>query len=210
MNISTAVRHPAHPSLFTEDLGAVLPMAACRNWCGDFYEEATVALCGGYRILTVSTADACPDVRFDSGAFAEVKSIGSNRETLVYEERLNKDQRCVEAGSIYWYYLWHHNFKVGSVDGLTLDALRKNLAAHTVSLTIVPFAVYQSTMLSTPLRDFSASTPNRTGRGFGSAQYRMGYRCRLNVFQKMAVPAGRRDFTVYGQAVRGVEVLKIT
>lgn len=164
------------PLLFDvpKDESKTLTVAACRNYCGEFMEEATKALAGGTKLSTDNRADICPDLLLPDGSYAEVKSIGTNKEVLVYEARIEKDLELLQDNRLV-YFLWHHRFKVS--EGITQRELWDGLAAETMSVH-----VYSAQSLISRMKDATLMLVNKKGgrRGWGSYGYTHGRRMRLH------------------------------
>ena len=194
---------PAHkyqPSLFDwpRSEGRVLTVAACRNYCGDFMEEVTTSFFTGDRLTTDSRADICPDIELGRKVYGEVKSVGANKEVLVYEARAEKDRKLINEGNTLYYFIWHHTFKVR--DGITLLDLRNGLAENLKSLHVFEATSLLDCMAQGPLMEV-----NKKGgrRGYGSRGYVTGRRLKLN---KIDIPL--EDPIVESQSVlgRGIEI----
>jgi len=126
--------------------------AQCRTYCGDFYEEAARSLLGdGFeRLATDSHAEVCPDLQArNQEFFVEVKSIGKNKQGIVYSERLDNyatllatwfpslhDPSPVFDPNLI-YVLWNHD--VRTKEHTTLEGLRAALADRTRACYILDF-----------------------------------------------------------------------
>lgn len=151
-----------------------LTVAACRNYMGEFFEEASATLLNGIRLVTDATKDVCPDLQIGDREFVESKSIGKTNSVIVYQSRLKKDLDFIELGNKLYYVLWNHGAKVQ--DGITLGELR-NLAATLVkSVALIPAHELHVILEAGPLMVLN---PKNTNRGYGSLGYQNGYRSLL-------------------------------
>lgn len=190
MKIATKTRNPEQARLFDDRLQCV---EACRNWVGDYYEEATKQLFGGHRVATHGGVDYCPDITLAPGLHLEVKAVGKGNAAIAYDSRLAKDDAFVRQGNRLYYVLWHHTFNIPP-EGIVLPKLRSGLAAVTASVLILSAEEFSRTLRAGPLMKLNSSP---RAKGYGSPQYRMGYRTRLGLF------TGRRE------AVRHTEPLRV-
>lgn len=113
-----------------------LTMAATRNYCGEFYEEATCNMFGADRHKTDGTADICPDLSIGNH-YLECKSIGLTRQGLIYSQRLEHDRWLLADGGKLSYVFWIHNVEAGKCS--TLWELRDQLAVGAVEVLVIPF-----------------------------------------------------------------------
>ena len=132
------------PTLFAADLKS---SAAVRNVCGEFAELCTSRLTYARRMRTDSRAEICPDLHLEDNVYFECKSVGRNNFTIIYQHRQEKDLRFVENGNELFYWIWHHNGRVGSA--ASADDARRILAAGLSGLYVLGHAVL-SDLLSGP------------------------------------------------------------
>lgn len=187
MLVSHKTKHPEQAELIPQ----VLPVAACRNYVGDYFEEATAVLTRGTRLRTDSTKDVCPDIRLSDGSFLEVKSIGCGNAAMAYHNRLEKDMEFIRQGNKLEYLLWKHNYRVNPK--LTLPDLREGLANATEYAILVPFETFYRILTAGPKMILNAKN---TARGYGSLGYREGYRTRMSHF--LDLPRKNSQTTLVG------------
>jgi len=132
--------------------------ATARTYIGDFFEEATKHLFGGERLKTQAYR-LCPDLQADDGNYLEVKSVGSNNSSLVYDHRVEKYKEFMAQGYDLFYVFWHHNVKVGGLK--TLVALQRALAAGISHVTIVDALIVHKALESAPSRFTNHSSEHR-------------------------------------------------
>lgn len=202
MNIATAGKvYDTQLDLFEGGLSyekQPLRIASSRNFCGDFFEEATAVLFGGKRIRTDGTKEVCPDIFLGDGRYLEAKSVGCSGAFLVYESRLAKDEAFIAAhGAELSYVLWRHRYKL--VEGTTLADLRDGCARTTVEAMIIPLAVLAPILHAAPIIVLNKAQKRR---GYGAKGYNNGWRMPYNVLARQAPMAEVMEpITVYGREV---------
>lgn len=201
MRISTPRLPDLQPALIggygQED--RIFPLAACRSYVGDFFEELTVNTFGGQRLKTDSTKDICPDIQIRDTTFLESKSVGCSGAIIVYESRLMKDLAFVAEGNTLYYIFWQHNCRI--TDGMKLGALRDALAVSVKSVTVVPLEKLRQSL--TTLKVLNAK---HTARGYGSHGYTSGYQPRLSDVQRNVGPCKTlfpNQLVAYGRRITG-------
>jgi len=200
MQISTAKKVSLQPELFggfgyEERLCTV---AACRNYAGDFCEEATAVLTGGTRLQTDSRKDICPDIQLAPNVFLESKSIGYTRAIIIYLCRLTKDLAFMEQGNDLTYVLWHHKTRV--FDDIRLGDLRDSMASSLQSVTFVHLPTLAKHFETQPVKMLNAK---HKAKGYGAYGYNEGYNARLNHFERLIpeLPI-KPTLEVYGRQVQ--------
>lgn len=111
--------------------------AQVRNYCGEFFEEASRILFRAQRHQTDGRATVCPDLSVGPKRYLEVKSIGRTRQGLVYAARLEKDRRLVDSGAQLTYVFWLHSVPAQAFT--TLIQLRCALARGVDQVLCIPF-----------------------------------------------------------------------
>jgi hypothetical protein len=100
---------------------------SARNWVGDFFEQATAVLTRGVRYKDSSRYEICPDVGWSPKVLFETKAVGQSNASIIYQGRLKKDRRLVDANDVdlcYWF--WRHSYRVTEAE--TKEQLRRDLA----------------------------------------------------------------------------------
>jgi hypothetical protein len=160
-------------------------MAATRNLCGDFFEQATAAALGAVRLKTDGTAEVCPDLRIDLTTYLESKSVGATGASIIYASRMRKDLRfCREHEACIWYCLWHHKVKV--TDLRTVRELYRHLAAGIRHVTLLPLPIVRDLTRSRALKVLNKHYTSRKGEplayGDRSKGYGIGWSTPLNLY----------------------------
>jgi hypothetical protein len=181
--ISHRKRREEVPGLFDWVHDRPINMAASRNFCGDFFEEATAVITGGHRLRTDCQFEICPDVRLplhtrveDSETYAESKCIGMNDSAIVYTHRLEKDRRFRdELKQELFYFFWRHSVAVQSCS--YLFELREALSRDIQGLCVMPLSALEKCLEGRPTRLLNTHTKTPAGKrlGYGTNGYGQGW-----------------------------------
>jgi hypothetical protein len=165
----------------------IASIAETRNHCGEFAETLTAAVSGGVRLKTDGRADYCPDIDHGDNTYGECKSVGKNRQVIIYEARREKDRRFVAAGHKLYYWFWHHKLNVKVfTDVETLNCAWLESLQYGV---LLPFAVVDGMMAARPLRLLNSAystTGKRLGYGSDSKGYGWGRSIPVSTFLQSA------------------------
>lgn len=116
-------------------------MAQARPYTGDFFEEATKYLVSAQRMDTTGTC--CPDLGGADNQYWECKSVGRQRQGLIYQHNIEKYQRLAAQGGKINFVFWFHTVQVSDSEGKLhipdLFSLRAALADKLECVLIVPF-----------------------------------------------------------------------
>lgn len=181
------------------------PLAACRNYVGDFFEELTANTFGGARLKTDSTCDVCPDIQIRDNVFLESKSVGLSGAIILYKSRFAKDHAFVREGNTLHYVFWQHDCRIE--DGMFLGDLRDQLAASVKSVTVLSLERLSGAIIGVPLKTLNKK---HKARGYGSLGYTDGWQPRLSSVQQCAGPCDRLFPTqpvAYGRKILGTFVV---
>jgi len=149
-----------------------------RTLIGDLVEDMSAALLGGVRHKCSSQADYCPDVSVDlphGRVFVECKAAGRNRETFIYEGRLEKD-RLFTADRPLFYCVVHHGTDTTQAD--TVEDLQRRFFRNLRCLYLVPFEVIDGLC--------RGREPEALNSGYGGTDrktYGSGFRLKLRDFE---------------------------
>ena len=211
-------------------LETLITRASARNWCGDFFEEATSVATGAVRYCTDARVKVCPDLRWkqDRKIFFEVKSVGLTKHGIIYQNRWLKDlhwQKKNHCRIYYWF--WQHQCSVKSCPDLI--RLREGLA-HTLNcLYVLPQSVLASLLANRPLKVLNTSmirsgensskrlgygkgnqlpTGTNLPYGFRSSSYGIGWSIPLTLVSKVCVQTTHLSlpFSVYGNVIHSLKV----
>ena len=179
--------------------------AAMRVHVGAFFEEASLALFGGWRHQIDSTAAVCPDMSVGHNRFLEIKSIGNSRQGLVYKHRLKKDRQLLkQTGGGLSYVFWIHNVEATMCK--SINELWAKLATGIETVLCVPFK-----RLWRACRKLKATVCNyRTGSHGGPDEPMEGYRLPWRLLLRLAGDPRHawhpESFTVHGRTISGLTV----
>jgi hypothetical protein len=161
-------------------------MAASRNACGDFFEEATAQLLRGARMATDCRCEVCPDVSYCAG-YAESKSVGLNGAVIIYTHRREKDLQFMRENKCSLLYaIWHHSFPVK--DAHFEEELRDGLARTMESVILLPAQVLHALLLPLPTRVLNTRPTSGGGNrlGYGTNGYGTGWSVKLATLARLA------------------------
>lgn len=122
-----------------------------RPYIGDFFEEASVQFFGGWRVKTQANK-LCPDVKLESGAYLEVKSVGVGQHSVIYEFRTRNYKRMLQTGERLLYAFWFHHWRFNQRRCMMLSALRKELAEKVERVLLVPARQVHKQLKTAPRR----------------------------------------------------------
>lgn len=171
-------------------------MAASRNFCGDFFEEATAVVFGGMRLVTDSQCDVCPDIKLVGlNHYGEVKCIGNNGSAIIYEHRRTKDLEFISRNGVTLeYFFWRHQTSVN--DYRYVGVLRESLARTVSDLVRIPATVVHAYLADKPTRVLNTKTKTDSGQrlGYGTNGYGKGWSIPYTVLQEMAMTGRYSNF----------------
>lgn len=145
----------------------------CRWATGQFFEDVTAEVSGAVRLRTDSRCDICPDVRFDSQQYGEVKAIGRGGSVIFYESRMQKDHDfALETGCDLVYWFWHHSCPV--LQATSYGELKSRLAAATKRLYVIDQSLLRESVRHRPTRVVN-SAYTQSGQPLGYGGRRKGY-----------------------------------
>jgi hypothetical protein len=156
----------------------LVKMEQTRPFVGDFYEEATKAWLGAFRLRT-EAFKLCPDLAMDPDLHLEVKSVGNSKSRIIYEHRREKYDRFMADGAKLYYVFWFHNCEAAK--NASLFGLRAKLAARTQWVIVAPGKLVHDVLLDCPVRMISYSIDKtdpekkwykRAARTIGGANWR--------------------------------------
>jgi hypothetical protein len=182
---------------------------SARNWVGDFFEQATANLSQALRYRESCLCPICPDLRWSSRAFFEVKGVGRSDRAIIYQGRLKKDRRLVEeTGCDLHYWFWRHKHPV--TESETKGQLQAGLAAAAYQVIIVRLADVERYCLSREVRCLNtAYTKRNVPLKYGSEKNGYGYGWAVPMTALLSVSQLRvvvPSLQVYGRTLQNLEV----
>jgi hypothetical protein len=165
-----------------------------RTVIGETVEILSAEMLGGVRHRT-SGGDYCPDVSLpDAGGepwYFECRAAGRNRETFVYEGRLEADRFFTLGGRSLFYLIWHHFADTKSVD--TVESLRTLVASTMRAVYVVPFAHFDRIATARPVEKLNSAYGLKPGCLSAPKVYGAGRRVKLAAIESYRLftyPAG--------------------
>lgn len=163
-------------TMFDEPLGG---HGHIRTLIGNWAEQLTLWLVGGYRHKTDSRCDYCPDISLGD-RYIECKAAGKTNQTFVYEGRLMKDWEFSRSNQLF-YCIWHHNTK--TTDHQFVSSLLTEFIASLKCVFIVPFWAFYSICRRRPCQRLNS----RYGNSDRNPTYGAGYRVPLSLLDSFRI-----------------------
>lgn len=142
---------------------------------GNLTEELIASLFNANRHKLDSSCDYCPDLSIES-LFIECKAAGRNKETFIYQGRLEKDREFSKSHNL-MYAILHHTTNTLLSD--TVEELETDFLMSIQCLYLVPFEVIDNIASSLPEEKLNS----KYGRHANRQLYGSGVRLRLSMIE---------------------------